>query len=187
MLRYRKFLHGNFREDYNITVVQKSRLSVEFYLLCPPPLSKKGGHIALLLSVGPSTVRFHSFSSQRGINTLNWNLVYSFIITISRSGRCWVDQAILDRSMPLGRRTFLIICSSRSFIFFAEEAIIVFKFQIQVYHDNIYIKYDFGYKQEIISRVMPLGRRQFFAVYVFVLLRREHIYWHDIWYIGLSW
>lgn len=51
-MRYRKML---ICEDYNISVFQKSRSSVEFYLVCPPTLSNNAGHIALLLSVGSST------------------------------------------------------------------------------------------------------------------------------------
>jgi hypothetical protein len=51
-------------------------------LLCPP--SKKGGHIALLLSVGRSTISFRSFSLH-WLHILKWNLVYWFIVRISGS------------------------------------------------------------------------------------------------------
>lgn len=51
--------------------------------------------------------------------------------------RSMFGTAIFDRVMPFRRRKFLIICSFRSFIFFAEEALIVMKLNIKVYHEII--------------------------------------------------
>ena len=68
------------------------------------------------------------------------------------------DRAIFDRVMPLGHRKIQSICSFRSFSSWDEHT--EMKFGIQVYHDNIQVKFDTGYDRAIFDTVLALGRRK---------------------------
>lgn len=100
-----------------------------------------------------------------------------------------IDQHLFFIYAPLRRREGILLCCCLSvcsqqfpFIFFAEDAHIEMKFSIQVDHDNIQVKFDFGYGQAIFIRVMPLGCRKLSIICCFRLFSSQRMHnWNGIW------
>ena len=160
----------NWRQ-WRITARALPRYENATNIFMPP--SKKGGHIALLLSVGRSVGR-----------SVHQQFPFIFFALVAHTE---MKFGMVKFCLDLMIEPFLTeLCpwtlknSSNlqfPFIFFALDAHIEMNFGVQIYRKNILVKFYFGYDRTIIDRVMPLGLRKIPIICSFcsVSLQRLHI------------